>query len=139
MADQEVSFSELVRRIENVVRFGTVTDVDHGRALCRVQVGDMKTEWRPWLTQRAGAGRRWWPPTAGEQCVLLSPGGELASAFVLPGVFSDEVQPNSDEPTEDRTTWANGDFMVHDSADGSFRLQCTGPIRINGSTIDLNS
>ena len=80
----------IARAIRNLIRLGVVTDVDLKRGLCRVQSGGMKTTWLNWLTCRAGRSRVWWAPSKGEQVLLLAIGGELDTAFVLPGIFSDD-------------------------------------------------
>lgn len=60
------------------------------QGLCRVQSGGIQTTWLNWLTTRAGRSRTWWAPSVGEQVLLLAIGGELDTAFVLPGIFSDD-------------------------------------------------
>lgn len=84
------NINELARAIRNMVRTGFVveTDLDAGR--CRVQTGGIITDWLQWLTQRAGRSRTWWAPSVGEQVLILAVGGELDTAFVLPGIFSNE-------------------------------------------------
>lgn len=93
---------EAARRANNMLRLGTVAEVRHAApARCRVQTGDNLTDWLPWLTLRAGGaqdGTAWWPPVVGEQVLLLAPGGDLAQAVVLPGVFSDERPQGSSTP-----------------------------------------
>lgn len=84
------SLQEIARAIRNLIRTGIVTDVDHKEGLCRVQTGGIQTTWLNWLTTRAGRSRTWWAPSIGEQVLLLAIGGELDTAFVLPGVFSDD-------------------------------------------------
>ncbi|UMT46983.1 hypothetical protein AOY90_15755 [Escherichia coli] len=42
-------------------------------------------DWLQWLTHRAGRSRTWWAPSVGEQVLILAVGGELDTAFVLPG------------------------------------------------------
>ncbi|WP_105485154.1 phage baseplate assembly protein V, partial [Escherichia coli] len=37
---------------------------------------------------RAGRSRTWWAPSVGEQVLILAVGGELDTAFVLPGIYS---------------------------------------------------
>ncbi|WP_143706184.1 phage baseplate assembly protein V, partial [Yersinia enterocolitica] len=76
-------------------RIGTVAEVDLDQALCRVATGDNITGWLNWLTLRAGQSRSWWAPSEGEQVLILSLGGELDTAFVLPGIFSDDFPPPS--------------------------------------------
>ncbi|STU89430.1 baseplate assembly protein V [Klebsiella pneumoniae] len=84
------SIQELARAIRNMIRTGVVveTDLDAGR--CRVQTGGIFTDWLQWLTHRAGRSRTWWSPSVGEQVMILAVGGELDTAFVLPGIYSDD-------------------------------------------------
>ena len=72
-----------------MIRTGVIveTDLDTGR--CRAD-GRNFTDWLQWLTHRAGRSRTWWAPSVGEQVLLLAIGGELDTAFVLPGIFSDD-------------------------------------------------
>ena len=84
------SLQEIARAIRNLIRTGIVSDVDLKEGLCRIQTGGMQTTWLNWLTTRAGRSRTWWAPSVGEQVLLLAIGGELDTAFVLPGIFSDD-------------------------------------------------
>ena len=61
--NQNESPLEILRRVENIVRAGTVAEVRHGKpARCRVRTGDLLTNWVPWMAGRAGGKRRqWWP------------------------------------------------------------------------------
>ena len=92
------NIQEIARAIRNLIRTGIVTDVDHDEGLCRVQTGGMQTTWLNWLTCRAGRSRVWWAPSVGEQVLLLAIGGELDTAFVLPGIFSDDNPAPSASP-----------------------------------------
>lgn len=91
----QTQLTEILRLLRNLVRIGTVAEVDLDNALCRVATGDNTTGWLNWLTLRAGQSRSWWAPSEGEQVLILSLGGELDTAFVLPGIFSDEFPPPS--------------------------------------------
>ncbi|MCK7121049.1 phage baseplate assembly protein V [Enterobacter roggenkampii] len=84
------SLNELARLLRNVIRIGVILEIDNIRGQCRVQTGGMETTWLNWLTCRAGRSRVWWAPSVGEQVLLLAVGGELDTAFVLPGIFSDD-------------------------------------------------
>ncbi|HBM3128476.1 TPA: phage baseplate assembly protein V [Klebsiella michiganensis] len=84
------TIQELARAIRNLIRSGVVTEVDIEQGLCRVQSGGIQTTWLNWLTTRAGRSRTWWAPSVGEQVLLLAIGGELDTAFVLPGIYSDD-------------------------------------------------
>ena len=129
---------EIVRRLENLVRMGTVEQVRHGApARCRVRTGELLTNWVPWIALRAGGsakGRRWSPPAVGEQCLLLAPGGDLGNAVALPGIYSDAMPQGSVEEDMDRTDWSATDYMEHDRANGRLVIDCAQEIefRIGG-------
>jgi len=80
---------ETRRQLNNLLRIGTVSEVDLPRARCRVQSDGNLTGWLPWLNSSAGQVRSWHAPSPGEQVLLLALSGELTTAFVLPGIFSD--------------------------------------------------
>lgn len=81
--------NEIYRLLNNLIRTGTVLEVNLQDGLCRVQTGELQTTWLNWLTSRAGRTRTWWAPSVDEQVLLLSIGGDLTTAFVLPGIYSD--------------------------------------------------
>jgi len=84
------TFAELARAVRDLIRTGVVSEIDTELALCRVQTGELVTDWLHWLTPRAGGARTWWAPSIGEQVLILSLGGELDTAFVLPAIYSDD-------------------------------------------------
>ncbi|MDM8063873.1 phage baseplate assembly protein V [Klebsiella pneumoniae] len=73
-----------------MIRTGIVVETDLEAGRCRVQTGGIYTDWLQWLTHRAGRSRTWWAPSVGEQVMILAVGGELDTAFVLPGIYSDD-------------------------------------------------
>ena len=85
--------AEMARRLENLIRIGTVAEVDPDQARIRVKYGEdpdgaaVLTGWLPWLTPRAGEDRDWWPPSDGEQVLLFSPSGELTAGIALPAIY----------------------------------------------------
>lgn len=82
------NIQELARALRNMIRTGIIVETDLNAGRCRVQTGGMCTDWLQWLTHRAGRSRTWWAPSVGEQVLILSVGGELDTAFVLPGIYS---------------------------------------------------
>jgi len=130
--------AELRRRLDNMIRLGTIAQVDHAKALCRVQSGAILTGWLPFFTRRAGSTNEWAPVSQNEQCAVFSPSGDLAQGVVLVGLYSAANPPCSNSPTVHRTQFANGDYIEHNAATGALTIQCSGPVKINGSRIDLN-
>lgn len=84
------SLQEISRLLRNMIRTGVIVEVDLDDGRCRVQTGGIVTDWLQWLTHRAGRSRTWWAPSVDEQVLILSVGGELDTAFVLPGIYSDD-------------------------------------------------
>ncbi|EMF5892882.1 phage baseplate assembly protein V [Escherichia coli] len=82
------NIQELARALRNMIRTGIIVETDLKAGRCRVQTGGMCTDWLQWLTCRAGRSRTWWAPSVGEQVLILAVGGELDTAFVLPGIYS---------------------------------------------------
>lgn len=116
------SLQEIARAIRNLIRTGIVTDVDHYEGLCRVQTGGMETTWLNWLTSRAGRSRVWWAPSVGEQVLLLAIGGELDTAFVLPGIFSDDHPAPSDSPDALHVSFPDGAVIEYEPENGALTV-----------------
>ncbi|ROR58440.1 UNVERIFIED_ORG: phage baseplate assembly protein V [Providencia alcalifaciens] len=83
-----MSLQELYRLLSNLFRQGVVTEVDLDNDCCRVQVGELVTDWIRWLVHRAGESRSYWAPTVGEQVLIGAIGGELTTGFVLGSLYS---------------------------------------------------
>lgn len=102
--------------MENLARMGTVVEVRHSKpARCRVKLGDNTTDWLPWIAGRAAGkqGSKWWPPVNGEQCMVLSPGGDLSQGVALLGAYSDSMDAPSDGAGVDRTQWSEKDWAEY--------------------------
>ena len=69
------------RRIENLIRYGVIAEVDCAKRRARAKSGNILTDWLPFLTFRAGTTRSWSPVTVGEQCLILAE-GEIGRAHV---------------------------------------------------------
>lgn len=90
MSTLQNSASDFARRLDNMVKTGTVAEVDTQRARARVQCGELLSDWIPWMTARAGTTRVWNPLTVGEQVTVLASSGEFGNGVILSGaIFSD--------------------------------------------------
>ena len=111
----------LSRLIENLIRFGTIAEVQLHPARVRVRTGSMTTGWLPWLAARAGLDVDWDPPTVDEQVILLSPSGQLSNGVVLTGIYSNFYPANADRPDLHRRTYRDGAVIEYDSASHELR------------------
>ncbi|MCO0822180.1 phage baseplate assembly protein V [Enterobacter hormaechei] len=116
------SIQELARAIRNLIRSGVVTEVDTVQGVCRVQSGGIQTTWLNWLTTRAGRSRTWWAPSVGEQVLLLAIGGELDTAFVLPGIFSDDHPAPSASPDALHVSFPDGAIIEYEPESGALTV-----------------
>ena len=102
------------RRLSNVVMLGQVAELDTERARVRVQAGPILTAWLPFATVRAGPDRTWHAPEAGEQVVLVAPGGDLNQAVVVGSLYRDACPPPADSADISRTEWQDGAALAYD-------------------------
>ncbi|HHQ2321349.1 TPA: phage baseplate assembly protein V [Providencia rettgeri] len=124
--------AEIRRLIRNMIRIGIVTDVNAKKG-CRVQIGNLETDWLNWVTLRAGSTRTMNAPSVGEQVLILALGGELTTAFVLTGIFSNDHSEPTDSLTADHRTYSDGAIIEYEPATGA--LIATG---IKTATIDAS-
>lgn len=116
--------SEILRLLRNLIRIGTVSEVNLDDGLCRVDTGQNTTGWLHWLTSRAGKTRSWNAPSVGEQVLILCLGGELGTGFVLPGIFSDASPAPS--ASADALHWSFPDGAVIEYEPETGALIATG-------------
>jgi len=119
------------RRLHNLARYGVVAQVDYtgetaGFPAIRVdlQDGQLRTEWLPWFTPRAGGDVVWDPPTVGEVVMLLAPSGELANGVAIPGLFSDG-NANGDRANLHRRTYGDGTVVEYDRDSHTLTVDAT--------------
>lgn len=148
----EPNSTELLRRLDNLLRLGTIAEVDHAKALVKVQSGNILTDWLPWLTFRAGTSQTWSPPTINEQCLILAVSGEFTTAVVLVGLYTQNAP--SHNPDEHCFAFADGAVIAYNQTSGHLSakncktaeihatekitadtpsLTCTGNVDIHGS------
>lgn len=130
------TFAELKRLITNVIRLGTIEEIDLETARVRIRSGDNLTGWLPWITRRAGTTKDWNPPTIGEQIVLLSPCGDLAQAIALGSINSDANPAPQTSADLYHVTMPDGTFLTYNHAEHSLQIEVLGTtqLRITGAT-----
>lgn len=142
--DCSMNISDILRRLENIIRFGSIDFVDLDQALCTVNLGDITTTPLNWLNVRAGTDSTWDPPTFGERCIVFSPSGELAQGVVLFGIYSaDNAAPSASGNLKIRK-FSDGTIIQYDTAahvlkatltgGGKVEVTASGGITLNGNT-----
>jgi phage baseplate assembly protein V len=135
------NIAEILRRIENMIRYGTIAEVDHANALVRVKYAtdhdnnDILTDWRPWLTHAAASNRTWRSPEIGEQVALLSPSGNLSLALILPAIYQAAHTAPSSSASAHVTHYSDGTVVTYDTTDHKLTVDVAGgDVLINTDT-----
>jgi len=143
-----MSNEELARLLQNLIRVGTIMAIDHGDPpRVRVKTGSLETDWRPWTERRAGQTTTWDPPTIGEQVIMLSPGGDLAGAYILCSVGSDNNPPPSHSADETVRRYPDGAESKYNHVTGAFSVtgiksllvEASDNITLRADSIDLDA
>lgn len=122
---------ELARRLENMIRLGTIHSVEGRR--CRVESGDLLTTWLPWFAARAGDDTNWWPPSVGEQVTVFSPSGDLAQGLVLVGLYSDAHPPSTTDQAIREIAFADGTVLRYNKATHRLVANVQGDIDVRAT------
>ena len=123
------TLADVIRRLENMHRFGLIADVDHALARVKVQSGAILTDWLPFAAMRAGTTKTWSPPTVGEQCLIISLSGELTTALVIVGIYTANSAP-SQNPDEHVVEFADGARFVYNQATSDLSVSGVQTINI---------
>ncbi|HCB1499849.1 TPA: phage baseplate assembly protein V [Klebsiella pneumoniae] len=118
-----MDIAELIRLLENVVRTGTVTEIDEGKWRVRVQSSELETTWLRWNAQRAGAFKVWVPPTIGEQVWFLCLGGNTDVAFIGGSLYSADNPAPGASRNEMVVTAPDGAKFRYDAEVGALQVK----------------
>ncbi|MFQ1050827.1 phage baseplate assembly protein V [Avibacterium paragallinarum] len=126
--------AETNRRIENLIRYGVIAEVDCAARRVRVQSGEILTDWLPWCAFRAGTTKIWSPVTVGEQCVIFAPSGELSTGFVLAGIYCLEFDTPSNSPDKHVIEFADGAKIEYNQASSALKISGIHTALVQAST-----
>jgi len=137
MLDEEQGYiiNDLGRRLANIIRIGTIFEIDFEEAKARVKIGDLETDFLPWVNSNSASNNSWNPPEIDEQVVVLSPSGELNQAVILPSLYKSNASDNSSNTQS--VTYKDGSKITFDHDAGNFTLDLQGNLNldIKGSAI----
>lgn len=135
------------RRLENIVRFGTVKTINPSKPIPRVIVnlGDIETPEIRCLNIRSGDDSTWDMPSTNEECVVISPCGDIGpTSFVLYGFYNDDHPAPSDDLNQKIRMFADGCVIAYDisahhlsaflPSGGTAVLTADGGVTVNGDT-----
>lgn len=118
--------TEFSRQLANLLRVGTVTELDPATARVRVSTSGLTTDWLPWAASRAGNTRQWSPPRVGEQVILASPYGDLGQAVVMGSIYSDDKPPPASSQDQETVVYPDGSTVDYNSATNTLTVTVAG-------------
>lgn len=122
--------NELGYRLEQAIQYGVVEEVDFTTARARVRIvaedgegNGRLSNWIPWTTGNADSGNgNWNPLQVGAQVAMLSPSGDAAQGFIVPGVYRDANPPPSNSEHEYRQSYEDGTQITHNKDTSSYEI-----------------
>lgn len=143
MSDVDLMFAKLVdmveqqgrvitrlqTRINNLIREGEVKSVDYEKGEAIVDAHGVETKPTSWAEQ-AGDIVEWNPLTEGQRVTVLSPGGDIGKAIIMPGGYTDAVQQPHNQGAQKRVKI--GDCVITQSAGGLL-------ISVGGTTFEFTA
>ncbi len=118
------NLNDLARRLANIIRLGQIFAVDYEAAKARVKIGNLETDWLPWITSNSGETKNWNPPEIDEQVIVLSPCGELNQGVILPSLYRSNAPENSGDIKS--IIFADGSKISFDKTSGNLDLDIKG-------------
>lgn len=137
---------DTLRRLENLIRIGRIKSVNPSKPFhtVTVQLGDMVTKPLRLLNLRAGKDQTHDLPSTNEECVVLSPSGEIAAAIVVVGLNNEDFPTPSQDPDIKLRIFEDGAVISYNTKEHSLQailpagattiLTSDGGITINGDT-----
>jgi len=140
---QDYALAELERLFANLLRIGSIEDLDElhkDGPRVTVDLGDLVTDWLPFFTRRAGPDSDWAPPEPGEQVMILSPYGDLGQGVVLPAIYQDAHPAPASARTVRRVQFADGSSVQYDRAAHVLTVDVgSGSVVVNCATATINA
>ena len=118
------TLNDLGRRLANIIRLGTILEANYSQALARVKIGDLETDWLPWVTANSGNNKNWNPLEIDQQVMVLSPGGELNQGIILPSLYKNDAAETS--PNIQSITFQDGSKISFNRSNGNLDLDIKG-------------
>ncbi len=122
----EFVLGEIQRQLANMIRVGTVAELDEAKARVKVKAAGLTTDWLPWGTGRAGSTRTVSMPSVGEQVMLFSPYGDTAQGVVGFSLYQDNHPAPSTSKDKETTVYPDGSTVEYDSASNTLTVTVSG-------------
>jgi phage baseplate assembly protein V len=152
----EYTLAEMWRRMNNMIRRGTVHSVQVKPPRVRISFGtdpvnntEHVSAWLPWYTRADAGVQEWSVPAVGCPATVLSEGGDLRNGVALIGMITDDQTPAGESSDVYVTHYGNGASVICNTADntmavslpdgGTLTVTCPGGATLKGNlTVEGN-
>ena len=144
--------AELSRKLENLLVFATVHELNETNRRLRVLIDDddgevHTTGWLPWPADVGRNYLRWRPLRQGTQVLIACPSGNLANGQVVGMLYTEAITPPSNNPAMDVIAFNDGTTIKYDSdtskltveAVGDMEMITPGIFKINAQELDITA
>ncbi|MDC4324868.1 phage baseplate assembly protein V [Acinetobacter baumannii] len=139
--------ADINRRLENLIRFGTIKTVNPSKPipLVTVDLDDIVTPEIRFFNARSGNDSTWDPPSENEEVIVISPCGEIGpTSVVFYGLYNNDHPAPSDDLNKKIRVFADGCVIAYDvsahqlsailPSGGKAIVTADGGITVNGDT-----
>lgn len=139
--------ADINRRLENLIRFGTIKTVNPSKPipLVTVDLDDIVTPEIRFFNARSGDDSTWDPPSLDEEVMVISPCGEIGpTSVVFYGLYNNDHPAPSDDLNKKIRVFADGCVIAYDisahqlsailPSGGKAIVTANGGITVNGDT-----
>lgn len=124
--------ADLRRMLTSISVIGIVSELSKDFAKARVKIGDLETDFLPYLTSRSSdKAKSRWPLCVGEQVYILSP-GDLNHGVIL-GVIPTKAQQDGHDNPNHFIQFADGVTFEFDEKTKTLKVETTGPIIVKST------
>lgn len=134
--------AEFKRLISNLIAVGTITQVRslEGKALARVKVMDMETDWLPVASLSNTFKKHWIPVRVKEQCIVLRPFGDSSSGFIIRSIFSRGAkEPSGADANTEIIEYSDGTRLKYSTSTGHLSIDCVGSVTIKAQSVIIEA
>ncbi len=139
--------ADINRRLENLIRFGTIKTVNPSKPipLVTVELDDIVTPEIRFFNARSGNDSTWDPPSENEEVMVISPCGEIGpTSVVFYGLYNNDHPSPSDDLNKKIRVFGDGCIIAYDitahhlsailPSGGKAVVTADGGITVNGDT-----
>ena len=127
--------AELLRRIESIIVFASISETDETARRLRVSIDDGQISgWLPWPADIGRNYIRWHPLRIGCGILLACPSGNLANAQIIGQTYSKNLPPPSSAKNIDTIVFEDGTAIEYNSESSTLSVDAVGDIAIISGT-----